>query len=363
MATPRASTWTSRDILRAALIVTGVWVGLAFLWVARSVFVLAFLGVLFGITLAAVVTWLQRRGVPRGVGALLLVLALLGVLTGLGALTAPRIASQAEQLQEELPGALDRIESWIQERQGGLSDLLRTERATQHEQAPEPADIRQTLAQQLGKLGANFFALFSSTLSLLAALLLVTFVAVYIAIDPTTYRRGIMHLVPHPSRPKAREVLDAMGVTLRRWLVAQLIAMAVIGVLTTVALLLIGVRAAVALGIIAGLLEFVPYFGPILSAVPAIAMAFLDGPDKALWVVLAYIAIQQVENNALIPLLMKEGLDLPPVLTIVGQIALAAVFGFGGLLIAVPLLGAIMVPIKLLYVQDIVGDEVPVLGT
>jgi predicted PurR-regulated permease PerM len=363
MTSPSASAWTSRDILRAALIVTGVCVALAFLWVSRSVLVLAFLGVLFGITLSAAVTRLQRWGVPRGAGALLIVLVLLGVLVGLGALTAPRIASQTEQLQQQLPDALDRIEGWVRERQGGLSALLHSERAAGREPGPAPADIRHTLAQQLAKLGANFFTLFSSTLSLLAALLLITFVAVYIAIDPATYRRGIMHLVPHAGRPKAREVLDAMGVTLRRWLVAQLIAMAVIGALTTIALLLIGVRAAVALGIIAGLLEFVPYFGPILSAVPAIAMAFLDGPEKALWVLAAYTAIQQVENNALIPLLMKEGLDLPPVLTIVGQVALAAVFGFGGLLIAVPLLGAVMVPIKLLYVQDVVGDEVPVLGT
>jgi len=153
-----------------------------------------------------------------------------------------------------------------------------------------------------------------------------------------------------------------MGVTLRRWLLAQLIGMVVIGAITTVALLLLDVRAAVALGIIAGILEFVPYFGPILSAVPAIAMGFLDGPEKALWVALAYLAIQQIEGNVLTPFLMKEGLDLPPVLTILGQAVMALAFGFVGLLIAMPLLGAVMVPIKLLYVQDVVGDDVAVPG-
>ena len=116
------------------------------------------------------------------------------------------------------------------------------------------------------------------------------------------------------------------------------------------------------LGIIAGILEFVPYFGPIISAVPAMAMAFLDGPEKALWVALAYLAIQQIEGNIMMPLLMKEGLDLPPVLTILSQAALSLVFGFVGLLFAVPLLGAVMVPIKLLYVQDVVGDDVPLPG-
>ena len=360
--------WPSRDILRAAVLVAGVWVALAFLWTARSVFVLAFLGVLFGVTLSGGVTWLNRRGVPRGLGALLLLLAVVGGMVGLGAVAAPSITSQTEQLKEQLPDALDRIEQWVRERQGGLSSMMQPEGEGQEGdkagEAPDAqqTDIRRTVAQQVTKIGSNFFALFSSTLSLLASLLVVTFVAVYIAVDPRLYRRGIMHLVPHAGRAKAAEVLDAMGITLRRWLVAQLNAMVVIGAVTTAALLLIGVQAAVALGIIAGILEFVPYFGPILSAVPAIAMAFLDGPEKALWVVVAYTAIQQIENNALIPLLMKEGLDLPPVITIVGQVALAAVFGFGGLLIAVPLLGAVMVPIKLLYVQDVVGDEVPLPG-
>ncbi len=171
-----------------------------------------------------------------------------------------------------------------------------------------------------------------------------------------------MHLVPHRGRHKAGEIMDAMGVTLRRWLVAQSIGMLVIGAITTVALLLLDVRAAVALGILAGILEFIPYFGPILSAVPAIAMGFLDGPEKALWVVAAYLAIQQIEGNLLTPFLMKEGLDLPPVLTIVGQAVMALVFGFVGLIIAMPLIGAVMVPIKLLYVQDVVGDDVALPG-
>ena len=337
----------------------GLWLALQFLWVARSAFVLTFLGVLLGVTLSAGVTWLQQRGVPRGLGALLLVVAFFAVLVGLGAVAAPRITEQVGELQQQLPDALDRVEGWVRERQGGIAQALQPEGS---KGAGAQPDLRQTLAQQVAKLGSNFFSIFTSTLAALASLLVVTFVAVFIAVDPRTYRRGFLHLVPHRARPKAIEVMNAMGVTLRRWLVAQVIAMLVIGAVTTVALMLIGVRAAVALGIIAGILEFVPYFGPILSAVPAIAMAFLDGPEKAIWVVVAYTAIQQIENNALIPLLMKEGLELPPVITIVGQVALSLVFGFAGLLIAVPLLGAVMVPIKLLYVQDVVGDEVPLPG-
>ena len=171
-----------------------------------------------------------------------------------------------------------------------------------------------------------------------------------------------MHLFPHRARRKAGEVLSATATTLRRWLLMQMIAMVAIGAVTTVALLLLGVKAAIALGILAGLLEFIPYVGPILSAVPAIAMAHGGRTREGDLCALAYVAIQQLEGVVLQPLLMKEGLELPPVLTILGQALFALVFGFMGLLLAVPLLATAMVPIKMLYVRDVVGDEVSVPG-
>jgi predicted PurR-regulated permease PerM len=98
--------------------------------------------------------------------------------------------------------------------------------------------------------------------------------------------------------------------------------------------------------------------GPILSGAPAVAMGFLDSPQKALFILIAYVAIQFFENHVLIPLLMKEGLDLPPVVTLLGLALMSLVFGFLGMLVAVPFLAALMVAIKLLYVEDVVGDEV-----
>jgi predicted PurR-regulated permease PerM len=136
--------------------------------------------------------------------------------------------------------------------------------------------------------------------------------------------------------------------------------MAVIGVVTTIALLLLGVEAAVSLGIIAGLLEFIPNLGPLLSGIPAVAMGFLDSPQKALIVAAVYVAIQFLENHLLIPYLMKEGVDLPPVLTLIGQALMALVFGFLGLLVAVPLIAAVVVTVKLLYVEGVVGDDMDV---
>jgi predicted PurR-regulated permease PerM len=381
---PRDSGWRTRDILRAATIVAAVYVALQLLWVGRSVFLIGFFGVLLGIVLTAGVDRLQRFRIPRGIGAVLIVLLVFGALTGLGLLVAPQIGRQFGELRQQLPQAIERVERWVQQRAGGVASLIQpgqgedaegdeaggTDSTGRREASGEPSDsagakpvdLRQGVAQQLAGVGRHFFALFSSTISVLGALVIMLFVAIFVAVDPGLYHRGLMHLFPHRTRRKAGEVLSATATTLRRWLLMQMIAMLVIGAVTTVALLLLGVKAAVALGIIAGLLEFVPYLGPILSAVPAIGMALVDGPEKALYVALAYTAIQQLEGVVLQPLLMKEGLELPPVITILGQALFALVFGFLGLLLAVPLLATVMIPVKMLYVRDVVGDEVSVPG-
>ena len=169
-----------------------------------------------------------------------------------------------------------------------------------------------------------------------------------------------MRLFPRQARHRAGEVLSAVAVVLRRWLVTQLIAMLAIGAVTTVVLLLLKVKAAFPLGILAGLLEFVPTIGPIMSAVPAVAMGFVDSPQKALWVAVAYVGIQFLENHILIPLLMKEGVDLPPAMTIITQALMALLFGFLGLLVAVPMLAAATVVVRMLYVEDVVGEPAPV---
>ncbi|HEY7480028.1 MAG TPA: AI-2E family transporter [Gemmatimonadales bacterium] len=390
VARPRDPGWRTRDILRAAALVAAIYMALKLMWVGRSVLLIGFFGVLLGIVLAAGVDRLERFRIPRVVGAVLILLVFGGSMTGLGLLIAPQIGRQVGELQQQIPRVLDGVERWVQQRAGGVAEMMQPAQgqtgqrsppaesrsatgsegagqsrgAAQGGQAGEdpPVSIRQGLTQQLAGAGRHFFAVFSSTLSVLGGLIIILFVAVFVAVDPGLYHAGLMHLFPHRARRKAGEVLSATATTLRRWMVMQLIAMLAIGVVTTVVLLLLGIKAAIALGIIAGLLEFIPYLGPILSAVPAIAMAVVDGPDKAIYVIIAYVAIQQLEGSVIQPLLMKEGLDIPPVLTILGQALLSLVLGFLGLMLAVPILATIMVPVKMLYVRDVVGDDVSVAG-
>ena len=379
--------WHSKDIARAAALVIGMYLLLQLLWFAHALVIVAFLGVLFGLAVEAGVDRLERYRIPRGAGATMIVLAFFGLLFGVGAMIAPTIREQSSVLRTRIPEAVDRAEEWFKRRQNGLFGMLSrggqsgaTTGVTDTTAAGASAAATDTivvasdsaksgkaterlsgiLGRQLGGVTRYVFPFLSQTVAVFAGIVLIVFMAIYIAADPGTYHRGMMHLFPHYLRNRAGEVLSSMAAVLRRWLVTQLIAMTAIGVVTTVALLILDVKAAFALGLIAGLLEFIPTVGPILSAIPAIFMGFLDGPEKAATVAIVYIGIQFLENHILIPMLMKGGVDVPPVLTILGQALFTLLFGFLGLMVAVPALAATMVAVKMLYVERVVGDDVPV---
>jgi len=395
--------WRTSDVLRAAAAVAGMYLVLRLIWIAQTVFLTAFLGVLFGLAVSAGVDWLRTRvRAPRGLLAALIVLGAAGAIVGFFVVSGPVLATQSQELQTKLPEAIDKIDQWAQSK-GFLGSLIRAgsgSSTTAPGPAPQPVQgpatpaerptgaaprqiptdsalaaagaktgastaappetLKQRILEQLAGLTRYLFGFLSSTISVFAGLVLILVLSIYIGADPDTYHDGLMKLFPRPWRNRAGEVLTAISLALRKWLVTQLIAMMVIGVVSTIVLLILGVNAAVPLGVIAGLLEFVPTVGPILSALPAIAMGFVDSPQKALAVIVAYIAIQQMENYLLIPFLMREGVDLPPALTIIAQAVMALIFGFLGLLCAVPLLAASMVAVKMLYVQDVVGEPVEV---
>ena len=403
----RVPGWQSRDILRGGALVAGLWIFLKLVWFAHPLILTVFLGVLFGLAVEGGVDRLQRFRIPRGVGAALIVAAFFAFLAGLGMWMAPTMREQARELRTRLPQAIDKVEDWFNDRRRGMFGLiLGGSEVAQAPQAPgaeataarpdtvvivvdtnavlRPAQQAQPqpargdtsavaaaqrpdgpLSDRLGKqvsgVAKYLFPFLSSTFAVFAGIILIVFLAIYIAAEPDVYHGGLMHLFPHHARKRAGEVLSAMATVLRKWLVTQLIAMLVIGTITTIILLLLDVKAAFALGAIAGLLEFVPTIGPLLSAIPAVAMGFLDSPDKALAVAIAYGAIQFLENHLLIPLLMKGGVNIPPALTVVSQALMALLFGFLGLMVAVPLLAAILVPVKMLYVEGVVGDDMEVL--
>lgn len=375
---------SSAAALRVALVVLGVLIVLRFLWIAHAIFIVTFLGVLLGLAVARAVDVLERIHIKRGIAAPLVILTGVALLAGAGALMAPSLKRQTQQLTKELPQLVDRADQWLQQTPakalvsgaaGQAQQPQQQQKPQQQKPSPEQAKPQKPQEQQQQQQGGGLrtqlgkevrgslkflFPIVSSLLGAIGGLVLVLFIAMYVAAEPGLYKAGILHLVPHRSRDRAKEVVDTLAVTLRQWLVARLIAMVLIGALTGGALALLNVRGAAALGVLAGLLEFVPFFGPIVSAIPALGIALLDSPQKALYVLILYLVMQQLEGNVITPLLLERRLDIPPVLTVVTVAALGVVFGVIGMLIAEPLLAAVLVTTKMLYVSDVVGDEVKV---
>ena len=345
--------WRNSDVLRTASLVIGMYLLVQLVSFAHLLFLVAFLGVLFGLAVSAGVDLLGRWRVPRGVGAAAIVIGFFGLLVGFGAWMAPTIHEQSVELRRRLPDAIDRVEAWVNARRNGLIGIVFSSFATEaradsaatmrqpgaNPAAPGggagaarpdsislPGTLRDRAGAQLSGATRYLFPFLSSTAEVIAGFLIIVFLSIYIA------------------------------VVLRKWLVTQLIAMVTLGLVTTVILVAMRVKAALALGLLAGVLEFIPTIGPIISSVPAIAMGFLDSPEKALWVLLAYVLVHFMESHMLIPLLMKGGINLPPALTVFSQALMALLFGFLGLMCAVPILAATMVAVKMLYVEGVVGE-------
>ncbi|HVR44209.1 MAG TPA: AI-2E family transporter [Thermoanaerobaculia bacterium] len=363
---PQRGGWRPGEIFRAALIAAGVVVALLFLWKTRSVAIVGLLGILVGIVLSAAAERASRLGVPRGVAAPLILVLFLAALTGVGFLLAPTLRMQTEEVRSRLPEVLDRIEGEL-----GISgeriaaDVLRQtaesapeqpDRASEEEQgasetprgggeagAEEDGRLRRAVGENLRHLGQMLFPVATAMVDAVTAIVIILFFGLFIAIEPDSYVKGIVGLFPAEKRKRAREVLSELGSSLRQWLVARLIAMLAVGIIVAVTMAALGVRSAILLGVIAGLLEFVPFFGPIVAAIPAVGMALLDSPQKALWVVIAFVVIQLIEGNLLTPVLLEKRVHIPPALTILSIPALMLVFGLPGALIAEPVVAIALV--------------------
>jgi predicted PurR-regulated permease PerM len=347
---------------------------------AHNLIFVAYIGMLLGLAVSAGATRLRRFGIGQGLGAALIVAASIALLVGFGAWTGPTVRTQYRELKQRLPEAFVKLDRWLGQRQGGLVGSLLSDEPDSMIVAPpiahqpdsidvlEPtiADslvhlraLRESLLKRSAGATGYIYPVIHSTVEAAAGIVIIFFMAIYIGADPKLYRHGIISLIPHRARQRGEQVLEAITLALRRWLVTQLIAMLVMGLVATAVLTALHVRAALPLGILSGLLQFVPMAGPLISAIPAIAMGFVDSPEKAAAVMVAFYIIHFLESHVLIPLLMKEGVNLPPVLTVLTQAGMALAFGVMGLFVAVPMLVLVMILVKMLYVEDVVGDPTP----
>jgi predicted PurR-regulated permease PerM len=199
--------------------------------------------------------------------------------------------------------------------------------------------------------------LLSSTFGMLANVAIVLFFAVFLAAQPKIYVDGLVQLVAKPKRARVRAVLHEIGDVLRRWVVAQSLLALVIALLVGVGLFVIGAPFALPLALLAGIMEFVPYIGPLLAAVPAVLIGFAEGVQMAGWIALLYLAVQAVESYVLSPIVQHKAVYLAPALILFTQVLLGVVAGGLGVAVATPLAAAVMVAVNKLYVEDVLGER------
>ena len=338
-----------KDTAQHALVYVGIAVAvvvvLVLLWYAIDVVLLAFVGVLLAILLRAPADWLaQRYGWREGwalalIGALLLVLLVAGgVLFGRG------ILAQALALIDRIPEIV----------QGFKDELGRSEVGARLVALAEASGMfsggdGQFLGRGLGLIGSTFGAI--------ANVFIVLFFAVFMAAQPRMYVEGALYLVAKKKRSRVREVLLEIGRVLKRWLVGQTLLAACVALLTLGGLLLLDAPFPFALALFAGLMEFVPYIGPFLAAVPAVMVGFANGPELALYIALLFVGIQAVESYILAPFIQHRAVHLPPAAILFAQVLMGAIVGALGVAVATPLAAAVMVAVGMLYVEDALGDQ------
>jgi predicted PurR-regulated permease PerM len=330
-------------VLTTTSIVIALLLLVTLLWVGREVLLMMFAGMLLAVLLRFASNALAEYtglGDRWSISLVLLLTITLAVLAGLFA--GPGIAEEFKQLQSGLGESIGDVRSRFEETRIGVWVI---------DNAPEMNDdeYRQLWARVGGFSATAFGAL--------SGVMIVIFVGVFFAYNPGLYLSGMLRLLPLARRPRIKEVAEQVTVTLRWWLAGQLISMVFLWLSTWLALYLLGVPMAFILGLLTGLLTFVPYIGPLIAIIPIAMVAFVESPTLAVTTVAVYFVIQNVEANVIMPLVFQRLVHLPPALTIAVQILMGTLAGIIGVVLATPLLAVVMVLVRTLYVEDVLRDD------
>ena len=338
---------SERVFVRRVLIVLGLAALFYLLWQLRILFLMLFGAIVIASIFRAVADAITRfTRIPGGIATALSVLLVLGTLAGLIALFGAQIGQQLQTLRETLPAAWKAVEQRIGDI--GLSQQL--DRLV--------ASITTPGGGSLSGFGRALLSIGSG----IADFVVVIFAGIYLATQPNFYRTGAIKLVPPARRKVAAEAMLESERALRLWLKGQAVAMVVVGVLVGTGLWALGMPSALTLGLMAGLLEFIPFAGPILAAVPAVLLALAVSPELALSVVLLYLVVQQFEGNLLTPLVQQYAVDLPGAVLLFSLIGFGTLFGTLGVILAAPLAVVTMVLVKRLYVIETLHTATPIPG-
>ncbi|MBD2522383.1 AI-2E family transporter [Nostoc sp. FACHB-133] len=334
----------------------GQWIGLIaivlslyILWQIREVLLLMFAAVVLATTLNRLAKRFQRFGMKRGFAVLLAVAIFFAGIVGFFWLIVPPFAQQFQELTYQVPKGFGRFNTWL--------DALRTR--IPNELVPYIPDINSLIQQAqpfVNRVLGNSFAFVSGSLEVVLKILLVLVLTGMMLADPLAYRKVFVRLFPSFYRRRVEGILNKCEVSLEGWITGAFIAICVVGIMSLVGLSILGVKAALALAILAGFFNLIPNLGPTMSVIPAMAIAFLDEPWKAIAVFILYFIIQQVESNFITPVVMAHQVSLLPAITLIAQLFFVTFFGFLGLFLALPLTVVAKIWLQEVLIKDVLDE-------
>ena len=351
-----------RNIVATILIV----LGLLFVWEIRGTLMLTFAAVILVVLFTMPVRLLIRRFDMNRV--LAIVVSVLGFFVILGVLGVPilnTISNQSgalvlrvEQGFEEFRLTITR-ESLV-EQYVWLEGVLDIVFPVGENGQPSQDLIGQVISQltdALGRLGGTVLPVVGGVANTIISILLIFFLSMYLLAEPERYVNGIVKLSPIWYRDRMRHILSRLDSTLRAWLSVTGVSMVVVAVLTGAGLALLGIREWFALGALAGLLSFIPNFGPLVALLPSVAVAYVEVPANVIWVALIIYGVSFFQSQVISPVLASERMDMPAIMILLSQVIFGFFFGFLGLMLAVPLSACVAVLVDEMYIKDVLGDR------
>ena len=325
--------WTFRRVMWATLVLVFVALSFWLLYRFNQVVFILFIAIVMGTVIRPVVTWLYRRGLPRIAGVILVYLILLALLISFVLLLFPLIIEQGTTIAAAVPGYYQSLRDWMVNYPNllivRLSEFLP---AT----LPNLQPIQQTAQQMLASAGQalGYVALAAKAIFIAIVILILAF---HWTLDGPRIIQSLLRLISRDQRESISELISAMETKISSYLAGQGVLCLVIGIMALIAYLLIGLPNALVLALLAGVFEAVPMIGPLLGAIPAGVIALSIAPTKLIWVIVATIIIQQLENSLLVPRVMRKAVGINPFVSLLSLFAFSSLFGIAGALMAIPI--------------------------
>jgi len=304
--------------------------GLVLIYLIRDILLIVLVAIILAAAINGPVSWLQKHRIPRLLGVIFIYLFILLLVASIVTLVFPPLSEQVKQLATHFPEFMEKISLNVQE----LWGKYQTESNLQA--------LLDKLSNNLSQAASNIFGTIINLFGGLFSAVVVLVISFYLAVQERGVRKLLVSLTPQEHQHYLSDLIDRIQIKIGNWLRGQLLLMLIVGILVFIGLYFLGVEYALTLALVAGILEIVPYAGPIMAAVPAVILAFTQSPLLALLVVILYIIVQQLENYVLTPQIMKKAVGLNPIVIIIVMLIGAKLAGVMGIILSVPLTAAAM---------------------